>query len=150
MKAVLTPAAQPCRYPCPTLGAKINVLVSAAASNKSAMRPPLPPPVCGGEWKERGRKLVGRDKGSLTEQQTEGNMNKQRYKWGENTRKTDPLSRTAPAPHAPQPQESIPAAPPPPLEPSVMSHGMEYRALFGQVGSAPTPRLCPFLESGEN
>jgi len=41
------------------------------------------------------------------------------------------------------------AAPPPP-EPSVTSHGMEYRALFGQVGSAPTPRLCPFLEFGEN
>jgi len=36
------------------------------------MRPPLPPPGCGGEWKETGRKLVGRDKGSLTEQQTEG------------------------------------------------------------------------------
>jgi len=27
---------------------------------------------------------------------------------------------------------------------------MEYRALFGQVGSAPTPQLCHFLESGEN
>ena len=40
--------------------------------------------------------------------------------------------------------------PPPTLEPSMTSHGMEYRALFGQVGSAPTPRLCPFLESGEN
>jgi len=61
--------------------------------------------------------------------------------------KPDPLSRTAPAPHAP---ERVPAAPPPPPEPSVMSHGMEYRALFGQVGSAPTPWLCPFLESGEN
>ena len=44
----------------------------AAAGNKSATRPPLPLPGCGGEWKERGRKLVGRDKGSLTEQQTEG------------------------------------------------------------------------------
>jgi len=27
---------------------------------------------------------------------------------------------------------------------------MEYPALYGQVGSAPTPRLCPFLDSGEN
>jgi len=44
----------------------------AAAGNKSATRPPLPPPGCGGEWKERGRKLVGRDKGRLTEQQTKG------------------------------------------------------------------------------
>ena len=32
-----------------------NVLVSAAAGNKSATWPPLPPPACGGEWKERGR-----------------------------------------------------------------------------------------------
>jgi len=36
------------------------------------------------------------------------------------------------------------------LEPSVTAHGMEYPALFGQVGSAPTPQLCPFLEFGEN
>jgi len=48
------------------------VLVSAAAGNKSATRPPLPLPGCGGEWKETGRKLVDRDKGSLTEQQTKG------------------------------------------------------------------------------
>jgi len=72
MKAVLTPAAQPCRYPCSTLGAKFNVLVLAAAGNKSATRPPLPTPRCGGEWKETGRNLVGRDKGSLREQQTKG------------------------------------------------------------------------------
>jgi len=65
--------------------------------------------------------------------------------------KTDPLSPTAPVPHAPEPRESSRrAALPPPPEPRVMAHGMEYPALFGQVGSAPTPRLCPFLESGEN
>jgi len=33
----------------------IYVLVSAAAGNKSATQPTLPPPACGGEWKERGR-----------------------------------------------------------------------------------------------
>jgi len=27
----------------------------AAAGNKSATRPPLPPPECRGEWKETGR-----------------------------------------------------------------------------------------------
>jgi len=27
----------------------------AAAGNKSATQPPLPPPGCGGEWKETGR-----------------------------------------------------------------------------------------------
>jgi len=60
------PLGKPVLCPCE------SVLVLAAASNKSATRPPLPPPACGGEWKETGRKLVGRDKGSLTEQQTKG------------------------------------------------------------------------------
>jgi len=32
-----------------------DVLVSAATGNKSTTRPPLPPPGCGGEWKETGR-----------------------------------------------------------------------------------------------
>jgi len=45
---------------------------SAAAGNESATRPPLPLPRCGGKWKETGRKLVGRDKGSSIEQQTKG------------------------------------------------------------------------------
>jgi len=49
-----------------------TVLVLAAAGNRSAMRPPFPPLGCRGEWKETGRKLVGQDKGSLTEQQTKG------------------------------------------------------------------------------
>jgi len=44
----------------------------AVAGNKSATRPPLPLLGCGGEWKETGRKLVGWDKRSLTEQQTKG------------------------------------------------------------------------------
>jgi len=50
----------------------------------------------------------------------------------------------------PKPRVSPRRAAPPLPEPSVTAHGMEYRALFGQVGSAPTPRLCTFLESGEN
>jgi len=31
------------------------VLLSAAAGNKSATWPPLPPPGCRGEWKDTGR-----------------------------------------------------------------------------------------------
>jgi len=38
-----------------SLNSNSTVLVSAAAGNKSATRPPLPLPACGGEWKERGR-----------------------------------------------------------------------------------------------
>ena len=44
----------------------------AAAGNKRPHGHPSPPPACEGEWKETGRKLVGRDKGSWTEQQTKG------------------------------------------------------------------------------
>ena len=58
----------------------IFVLVSAAAGNKSATRPPLPLPACGGEMERKRQKLVGRDKGSLTEQQTEGKQEQERYK----------------------------------------------------------------------
>jgi len=36
------------------------------------MLPPLTPQRCGVEWKETSRKLVGRDKGSLTEKQRKG------------------------------------------------------------------------------
>jgi len=32
-----------------------SALVSAAAGNKNAARPPLPLPACRGEWKEKGR-----------------------------------------------------------------------------------------------
>jgi len=104
---------------------------------------------------ERNRqKLVGRDKGSLTEQQTEGNSNNNDTEKGNTQNKTqDPteaFSRTGPAPHIVEPRENSCRAAPPPPEPSVTAHGMEYLALFGQVGSAPTPQLCPFLESGEN
>jgi len=66
------------------------------------------------------------------------------------------MTQTAALPHRtgaapPQAASKFPLRrPPPPPESSVTAHGMEYRVLFGQVGSAPTPRLCPFLESGEN
>ena len=116
-----------------------------------------PPPA--GVWRrmERNRqKLVGRDKGSLTEQQTkEGTQEQkkkiivavgeregagegpgctrgvQRYRSGENTTKTrttDPLSQTGPAPRAPE--RWVSSLRPP----HGMAHGMEYPALFGQVG----------------
>jgi len=41
------------RYSCTNCTG--NCYGLAAASNKSATRPPLPPPGCGGEWKETGR-----------------------------------------------------------------------------------------------
>jgi len=73
-------------------------LVLAAAGNKSATRPPLPLPGCGGEWKRNRQKLVGRDKGSLTEQQTKGTGTTTIQKKGVTQNKPaeqSPQSRTA-------------------------------------------------------
>jgi len=94
---------------------------------------------------------VGRDKGSFTEQQTEGNRNNN----GTNKQKTqqepyDPDSRSPEEDrcHAPPSRECLPAVPPPT---GTKRDGTGYGIPgSGQVGSAPTPRLCPFLESGEN
>ena len=88
---------------------------------------------------ERNRqKLVGQDKGSLTEQQTKGTgtttiqIRRKHHTNPRTQRAALPdhcchmlLSCTwVPAPSSPQP------------EPSLMAHDMEYPALFGQVGSA--------------
>jgi len=97
-----------------------------------------PPPAAVRRRVERKRqKLVGRDKGSLTEEQTKGTVTTTvqiRRKHNKTDRKTDPLSRTGPAPRAPEPRVSSHRAAPPPPEPSMTAHGMEYPALFGQVG----------------
>jgi len=63
----------------------------AGAGNNSATQPPLPRPGCRGESKETGRKLVGRDKGSLTEQQTKGTGTTMIQKRG--IHKTNPQNR---------------------------------------------------------
>jgi len=128
-------------------------LVSAAAGNKSATRPPLPPPRCGGEWKETDRKLVGRDKSSLTEQQTEGTVTttiqKRRIAQNKPHDPTEPLSRTGPAPHAPEPRErSRRTAPHTGTQRDVTWYGILGSLWPG--GVSPHPPLCPFLESGEN
>jgi len=95
---------------------------------------------------ERNRlKLVGRDKGSITEQQTKGNSNNKDTEKGNTQNKpaeqslqnrdtlyrTDSVVRSQAVSEFPSPS----SAPP---EPSMTAHGIEYRALFGQVGSA-----CP-------
>jgi len=100
--------------------------------------------------KKTGRKLVGQDKGSLTEQQTEGTVTTMIQIRRKHDKNRPALSDCTGAARSRAAREFPTRRPPPPPEPSMTSHGMEYRALFGQVGSVPTPRLCPFLESGEN
>jgi len=59
------------------------------------MRLPLPPPQCGGEWKETGRKLVDWHKGSLTEQQTKGTVTTtiQKGEYRKQTSRTEPAEQ---------------------------------------------------------
>jgi len=114
-----------------------------------------PPPARVQRRMERNRqKPVGRDKGSLTEQQTKGTAATTIQKKGNTQNKPAEQSPQSTAALSPGPNcrcallshGSVPAAPPPPLEPSMMAHGMEYPALFCQVGSAhPAVPLPGFL-----
>ena len=109
-----------------------------------------PPPARVRRRMERNRqKTVGRDKGSLTEQQTKGTATTTIQKRGihktnqqNRARRIQPLSRTAPPLCAPEPREFPPPSSPPP-EPSVTAH-------VWPGGVSPASRLCPFLDFGEN
>ena len=96
-----------------------------------------PPPARVWRRMERNRqKLVGRDKGSLTEQQTKGTGTTIQLRRKHNTnRTTEPLSPTAYAARSRDEGEFPPPSSPLP-ERSMTAHGMEYPVLFGQVESA--------------
>jgi len=89
---------------------------------------------------ERNRqKLVGWDKGSLTEQQTEGTGTtmiqiRRKHNTNRTTYRAVLLDRTGAASSRAASEFLPPSSPPP--ERSMMAHGMEYPVLFGQVGSA--------------
>jgi len=88
---------------------------------------------------ERNRqKPVGRDKGSLTEQQTKGTITTTIQKRRKHN--TNPMTQRAAIhdhhPRTPRAASEFPLPSSPPPERSMMAHGMEYPALFGQVGSA--------------
>jgi len=99
---------------------------------------------------ERNRqKLVGRDKGSLTEQQTEGTATTTIQIRG--LHRTNPQNRTAPSdPTAVPSQAASEFAPrrPPHWNPAWQHMVWNTRLYLARLGQ-PT-QLCPFLESGEN
>jgi len=119
-----------------------------------------PPPDTMWRKKERKRqKLVGRDKGSLTEQQTKGTgttkiQKRGIYKTNQQNRacRTDPLSRTAPPLSPPEPRESSRRAVPH----SGTQHDGTWYGMPGSVwpGGVSPPGCAaswiPFLDSGEN
>ena len=126
----------------------------AGAGNNSATQPPLPRPGCRGESKETGRKLVGRDKGSLTEQQTKGTGTTMIQKRGihktnpqNRACRTEPLSPRMPL-RAPELRVSS-RHPAPPHRYPAWWH-MVWNTLLCLVRLGQPARLCPFLDSSEN
>jgi len=65
-----------------------------------------------------------------------------RRKHDKTDRTTDPLSRTGPAPHAPEPRMS-PRRAAPPTGTQREAQAMEYPALSGQVGVGPAHPAVP-------
>jgi len=118
-----------CQIKCSGFGCSRQQKHHAAASPPAGLRRKM----------ERNRqKLVGRDNGSLTEQQTKGTGTTtiQKREYTEPTGRTEPLSRTEPPLCPSRAASELPPPSSPPPEPSMTAHGMEYPALFGQVGSA--------------
>jgi len=99
-----------------------------------------PPPAGVRRRMERDKqKLVGRDKGSLTEQQTGGTGTTTiQIRRKHNTNHTTQRVALPDQTNAARSQAAREFPPPsyPPPEPSMTAHVMEYPALFGQVGSA--------------
>jgi len=92
---------------------------------------------------KKRQKLMGWDKGILTEQQTKGTVTttiliRRIYKTAKSTEQLSPPS----APHAPKLPLTSPPGQLPQPEPSMAAHGMEYPVLFSQFGSA-RPALSP-------
>jgi len=123
-----------------------------AAGSKSAMRRPLPLPGCGGEWKETGRNLVCRDKGSLTEWQTKGTVATTiQIRRKHNTNRTTQRAALHDCRHKLPSCESVPTAPVAPHRNPAWRHKVWNTLLcLARLGLGQPTRLCPFLDSGEN
>jgi len=108
-----------------------------------------PPPARVRRRMESNRqKLVGRDKGSLTEQQTKGTVTttiqiKRKHNTNHTTQRAALPDRTDATCSRATSEFPLPSSPPP--EPSMTACGMEYPALFGQVGSAGLAVSLPGL-----
>ena len=91
---------------------------------------------------------MGRDKGSLTEQRTKGTVTTMiqiRRKYDTHSHNRPSLPDRTGAARSPAANEFPPRRPPPP-EPSMTAHGMEYPALFGQVGVGSAHPAVPLPE----
>jgi len=105
---------------------------------------PLSPLGWGGEWKEKGKKLMDQDKGCLTEQQTKQTVTtilmRRIYKTSSEMHKRCPALSGAAI--------NFPPASSPTQNPAcqhVVSNTLFCLASLGQLA-----QLCPLLDSGEN
>jgi len=105
---------------------------------------PSPPPGHGGEWKETGRKLVDRDKGSLTEQQTEGTVTTTiqiRRKYDTNSHNRPSLPDRTGAAHSRARIEFLPRRPPTRTQRDGTWYGIPGSVWPGGVSPPPTVPL---------
>ena len=119
-----------------------TVLVWAAAGNKSATRPPLPPPGCKGEWKETGRNWWVRIR-AVKQNSKQREQQQQRYRWGEKAlhKPHDPQSRSRGLDRLP----SCKWVPAPRSPPTRTQHDSTWYRIPGSVwpGGVSPPSCAP-------
>jgi len=125
------------------------------------MRPPLPPAGVRRRMERSRQKLVGQDKGSLTEQQTEGTVTTTiqiRRKYDTNSHNRPSLLDRTGAARSQAARESPPRRPPTGTQHDGTWYGIPCSVWPGpkvgpwvpQVGWVSPPGCARFLESGEN
>jgi len=124
----------------------------AVTSNIRATQSPLPPTGVRRRIERNREKLVGRDKGSLTEQQTKGTGTtttpiRRIYKTKQQNAESH--SHRLPLPRALEPRDSeFLSRRPPHRNPAWWHMVWNTRLCLARWGQPA--RLCPFLDSGEN
>jgi len=125
----------------------LSCLFWSGCSRQQKCHAAAPPPAGVRRRTERNRqKPVGQDKGSLTEQQTEGTgtttIQKKKKEYTKQTRRTEPRSRTEPPLCAPKPRVSSR----PPLSPTGTQRDDTRYGTPGSVGPggvSPHPLAVP-------
>jgi len=101
--------------------------------------------------KRKRQKLVGRDKGSLTEQQTKGTettTTQIRRKYDTNSHNRPSLLHRTGAAHSRAAREFLPRRPPH-WNPAWRHMVQNMWLCLARLGLGQPTRLCPFLDSGE-
>ena len=134
---------------CPVFPSFLCLICSGFGCSRQQKRHAAAPPPARVRRRMEGnrQKLVGQDKGSLTEQQTKGTRTGTTTIQKTGIYERNPQNRTALSDRTTAvPSRATSEFPPqssPPPEPSMTAQGMEYPALFGQVGVGSAPPAVP-------